>query len=354
MRFHEASKLIAELPNDQAVLLLGLPGIGKTALARAVGESLGEGAKIEVRDLCSHLAEDLLGLPYRENNVTKYAPPEWLHRLSASDCRGVLVLDDLAAASAAVQVAAFQLVLERRVGDCRLAKGVRVVATANRREDKSGASVLPAALRNRVAILELRPSIDEWARWAIENGVDSSVPAFLRFRPARLAQLPKDADARGAYATPRSWASLGRAIKTVTDPNLLLELASGLVGQGPATEFLAFARLKNELPDPAAVLADPERTIPEPPREPDRLVALACAVAEHAVQMRCREAPRLLLRALAHLSKGGREYAALGISAWEAAGGTVPALVAAARESHADRGVRDLLRHLDGVFSHAS
>ena len=56
-------------------------------------------------------------------------------------------LDDLAAASPAVQVAAFKLVLERRSGDCVLSPDVKIVATANRRDDKSGATTLPAALR---------------------------------------------------------------------------------------------------------------------------------------------------------------------------------------------------------------
>lgn len=347
MRFEDATRLISELPVEQSVLLLGPPGGGKTACARAVGKRMGEGALVEVRDLCSHLPEDLLGLPYRENNVMRFSPAAWLNSLSTAERGGVLVLDDLAAAPAAVQVAAFKLVLERRAGDCQLAEGVRVIATANRREDQSGASVLPAALRNRVAIFELTPSVDEWATWAAKNGIDSLVPAFLRFRPALLMQLPKEADARGAFATPRSWAGLGRALRAVRDREQLVLLARAFVGEGPAIEFAAFDRLRGELPDAEAVLRDPVAAVPEPPKKPDVLVALATATAERAAMMREAAVPALLLRALAHVSKNAREFAAVGIQTYESLGGDMKKLVEAAREARSDRGVRSLLKHLD-------
>ncbi|MEO2164469.1 MAG: AAA family ATPase, partial [bacterium] len=192
MKFAKLVALITAMPNEQSMLMSGPPGIGKTALAEQVGANMGADAIIEVRDLCSHLPEDLLGLPWREDQATFYAPPTWLHRLCQPGVKGVLVLDDLGAAKPAVQTAAFKLVLQRQSGDFTLSPGVKIVATTNRKEDKSGATTLPAALRNRCCIVELDVDPDEWCLWATQNGVPGDVTAFIRFKPGALSQLPKD------------------------------------------------------------------------------------------------------------------------------------------------------------------
>jgi len=358
MKFTKAVELIAALPGSQAVLLLGPPGTGKTALARVAGGS-GDETIVECRDLCSHLPEDLLGLPFREAGETRYAPPAWLARLSRPGATGVLVLDDLAAASPAVQVAAFKLVLERRSGDCTLAPGVRIVATANRREDRSNATALPAALRNRMLILELDVDLEGWCAWAASRALAPEIPAFLRFRPGHLSRLPKDADARGAFATPRAWESLALALPAARATECVFEIAAGLVGEGAATELAAFLRLRAELPDPKEVLFHPARTLPRPPSEPDRLVALVTALGEVAAPLskdarEGRQAAVAFLAAVVHVAQSAWEYAFAGIATYEANGGDRLGLVAAARAA-AHRGsdprIAELVRHMKESLS---
>lgn len=326
-------------------------------------------------DLSSMLPEDLGGIPKVEPQgdkmVTSFAVQKKLAPFCEEGAYGVLVLDDITQAAPAVQVAARQTVLFRTIGDYKLARDVFLMVTGNRREDKSNASTLPAHFRNSCGILNIETDLDEWCEWYGKQEKHNPVIAsFLRYRPSHLAKTPADADQAGAFATPRSWAKLGRTMDT-TPADVLLEWMQGLVGEGVAVELRSFMNTRAQLVDPAAVLADPEKALPNPGvlDSPDKAFAMITGLGEISAMRRVAadkkgdtraivECGRQLMRAMSWASKGdgrrsNREYIAVAVSTYTSNGGAINDLVQAARLHRQDPLVASALEFLADLVKNA-
>ena len=349
--------------------VLGPPGVGKTAAGKYLAELMTEDvqgrnpnappavlAPHGALDLSSMLPEDLMGLPDTKDidaatgkRVTKYIPQSWLAPFCEEGAYGVLILDDLPAAAAQVQVACRQVSLERRIHDMKLAPGVFVIVTGNRREDKSAASTLPAHFRNSVCLIPFSPDFKGWEAWYMKQGYETDIPAFLHYKKEHFSRLPKDADKQGAFATPRSWSLLGKVSSALAEEQVL-DVASGLVGEGVASEFAAFRMLRRELVDPERVLEDPKKALPDLgilDNKIDRVIAMATGLGEVAARKaKGNKAPEVLakyLRALAWITSRNREYIAVSISTFTSCQGRMQDLLVAARKGGNDPEIRELI-----------
>jgi hypothetical protein len=366
----------------QTVTLLGSPGIGKTSAARELARMMTEHrrksdpeapeALCEVLDLSSRVPEDLMGLPYTVDvtaedgmvrRETRYASQRWLTNICKKDAYGVVVFDDLPAATTAIQVASRQASLERRIDEHRFAPGIMVLVTGNRREDKSAASTLPAHFRNSVLLLTVDPDFKRWETWYHNQGLDPLIGQFLTYRPAHFSRLPGDADSQGAFATPRTWEMLGHLVPIGRKLNTLRDLAAGLVGEGVATELVAFEMVRNSLVPPDRVLADPRGALPDPAAtldSPDKRIAMVTGLADAAIA-RDKEfsqdknlvykAYTEYLVALAHITASiGREYVNTSITTFTSHDGDFKKFKTVVQQLKLHADVRGMLQALAECF----
>lgn len=126
----------------------------------------------------------------------------------------ILFLDEISAAPQSVQAAAYQITLDRAVGEHKLPENCIVIAAGNRTTDKSVAFKMPKALANRLLHIEVEVSFNSWKQWAIQSGINEKVVGFLTFNRERLMNFDSNADDL-AFATPRSWEMVSNILNYV-------------------------------------------------------------------------------------------------------------------------------------------
>lgn len=165
----------------------------------------------------------------------------------------ILFLDEINAAPQSVQAAAYQLILNRKVGAYHLPKEVSICAAGNRETDKAVTFRMPSALANRFVHFEMETNAEDWQDWAITNGVNADVIGFIAGHPNYLFDFDPKKSGK-AFATPRSWTFVSDLLTDDLSEHLNKVLVAGTVGQGLAGEFMQHVRLKGKLPNPTDIV----------------------------------------------------------------------------------------------------
>jgi hypothetical protein len=202
---------------------------------------------------------DIKGIPYFDANESKMvwaAPLELPDEAMASKYKNIILfLDEMNSAAPAVQAAAYQLVLNRRVGTYKLPDNVLIVAAGNRETDKGVTYRMPAPLANRFLHLEMRVDFDDWAQWATDNRIHKDVVGFLTFSKKDLYDFDPKSSSR-AFATPRSWSFVSQLLEDDDcDADTLSDLICGTVGEGLAVKFIAHRKVAGKMPNPTDILS---------------------------------------------------------------------------------------------------
>jgi len=262
-------------------MLWGPPGIGKSELVQQSAQR----HKVSVVDIRLSQMEpsDLRGIPFRQGEHVEWAIPALLPDVSRHGENGILFLDEITSALPSVSAAAYQLILDRRLGEYTVPKGWCVFAAGNRLGDRGVTYAMPAPLANRFSHYTVDLNLDDWVAWAYQNNVDERIIGFLRFRPDLLFQFDHSQNPV-AFPSPRSWAFAHRALMKFEDqPHLLSGSLQACVGEAAGIELRAFIDSLDKMPDLDAILRGEEPAVPE---EIDLQYALASALVGRAIASR--------------------------------------------------------------------
>jgi len=238
------------------LFIWGPPGIGKSDAIHQLGDELNAHV-IDVR-LSLWEPTDIKGIPYFNSidNTMSWAPPVELpnEELASKHEHVILFLDEMNSAPPSVQAAAYQLILNRKVGTYKLPDNVFIVAAGNREADKGVTYRMPAPLANRFVHLELRVDFEDWLNWAIDNKIHKDVVGYLSFAKQDLYDFDPKTASR-SFATPRSWAFVSELLDDDLSEGTLTDLVSGAVGEGTGVKFMAHRKVAGRMPNPSDILA---------------------------------------------------------------------------------------------------
>ena len=272
-----------------SVMLWGPPGVGKSDAIRQLAASIQSrtGKRTHVTDVRLLLFNpiDLRGIPTAnaDKTLAVWLKPQIFQMDDSPNVVNILFLDEISAAPQSVQAAAYQITLDRTVGEHRLPDNCIVVAAGNRTTDKSVAVKMPKALANRLLHIAVEDSFRSWKKWAIASGIHPMVLGFLSFRQEHLMHFdPASEDL--AYATPRTWEMASNLLRYVSsNVDQVFPLLAGVLGTGIAVEFRTWCGVYGELPDVEAIFNGQPAKLPT---GTDAMYALTSAMTAYASEHR--------------------------------------------------------------------
>lgn len=257
-----------------AILGLGAPGLGKSQIIRQIGEKYGYKV-IDVR-LAQMSEVEIGGLiyPNESRTGTIWLTPEILPNEARDGEKTILVLDEITSCSKRVQVAAYQLILDRKIGQYKLPEGCFVIALGNREDDNGVYIQLAGPLADRFEIHYIEPDFDSWKyEYALPKGVHHFVVEYLTFKPSALHTQALEEDDTFVFATPRSWERVSDILKICEDTQqtVIQNKIVGNVGEREGRQFIEFCNRHGDMVS-ADDYIEGRKEAPESPEELSILV----------------------------------------------------------------------------------
>jgi len=226
-----------------STLVRGHPGVGKSTLAERLAAEMGL-PLVDIR-LAQRDPADLAGVwfPDPASRTLRSFPPDWA--VAAAERPAFVFLDEINAAVTRLhQAAAYQIVLERRVGTVRFHPDTVVMAAGNLEEDNAIVTPLSSALCNRFAHFTLRVDAKSWLDWGATAGIDEAILGYVA-RHGEDVLYVNDGE-QMAFPSPRTWAMASRVFRAAEESDRK-RLVSACVGVEAAERLFAWLKIYRQI-----------------------------------------------------------------------------------------------------------
>ena len=255
-------QLCIPIARQRPLLLMGPPGVGKTAVLAQLAAELDVG--FIAYTMTHHTRQSALGLPRicekqyggKPCLATEYTMSEILAAVYDQMERtgrktGILFLDEINCVSETLMPAMLQLLQTKQFGTHRLPEGWMIAAAGNPPQYNESARLFDTATMDRVRLLTVEENYPVWRSYAHARGLHPAILAYLELDPTHFYCVQPHAHGRG-FVTARGWEDLSEMLASCE--RLRLPVEDALFGEylqhvEIAASFAAFFRLYNACRD---------------------------------------------------------------------------------------------------------
>lgn len=241
---------------QRPVLLMGPPGIGKTAIMKQIAEE--EKIGLVEYTLTHHTRQSAVGLPILEKKrfqgeeytVTEYTMSEML--ASVYECiekegaeTGILFLDEINCVSETLAPTMLQLLQNKTFGAHKLPKGWCIVAAGNPERYNKSVREFDIVTLDRVKKIEIQENHSVWDRYATKQGVHLGIRSYLQLKTENFYRIEERQEG-SCFVTARGWEDLSRILQSYEE--MKVPVTEELIGEyiqyeEVAADFYGFYQL---------------------------------------------------------------------------------------------------------------
>ena len=207
---------------QRPLLLMGPPGIGKTAIMEQVAQELH--VNLVSYTITHHTRQSAIGLPFiskrkygnREYSVTEYTMSEIIaavyDKIEASGVNeGILFLDEINCVSETLVPTMLQFLQYKTFGAHHVPEGFVIVTAGNPPEYNNSVRDFDVVTLDRVRRMDVEADYDAWKTYALSHRMHGSVLAYLEIHKDHFYGMRTEAAGR-FFVTARGWEDLSRLI----------------------------------------------------------------------------------------------------------------------------------------------
>jgi len=208
---------------QRAIMLMGAPGIGKTAIMSQIAAEMDIG--YIGYTITHHTRQSAIGLPYierrsyggREYSITEYTLSEIIASVyeaieNQGKQEGILFIDEINCVSETLSPAMLDLLQNKKFGPHRIPEGWILVAAGNPPEYNSSVRDFDIVTLDRVRVVNVSADADVWLKYAHNNGIHDAITYYIQMKPQSLLSVERTVDGP-MFATPRGWEDLSVVLK---------------------------------------------------------------------------------------------------------------------------------------------
>ena len=207
---------------QRPVLVIGAPGIGKTAIMEQISKEMGIG--LISYSMTHHTRQSAIGLPYiekkvfegKEYSVSEYTMSEIISSIykymeETGVKEGILFLDEINCVSETLSPAMLQFLQYKTFGNTPIPEGWVIVTAGNPPEFNKSVREFDVVTLDRVKKIDVEPDFEVWKEYALKKGIHSSIITYLEIKKSNFYFIESTVDGK-AFVTARGWEDLSDMI----------------------------------------------------------------------------------------------------------------------------------------------